>query len=105
MGSRVGSRTARLRSAGGALLAAPTAADLPGTMWVVVLHGDQNTDGVARANELGGSTVTAGGGAYAFDGLPDGPYLVIETNPAGATSATDADGPANGNDLVAVPLS
>src|SRR4029434_3983017 len=36
--------------------------------------------------------------------LLDGAYLVAETNPAGADSDADADGPLNGNDLVAVNL-
>ncbi|HOX04248.1 MAG TPA: SdrD B-like domain-containing protein, partial [Verrucomicrobiota bacterium] len=65
---------------------------------------DFNGDGIPQPIELVGTTVTAADGTYSFPNLFNGSYLVVETNPSGATSVTDADGIANGADLIAVPL-
>ena len=79
------------------------AADVRVPNVTVKLYRDINGDGIAQLTEFVASTVTIGDGTYAFPVQPNGPYLVAETNPGG-TSDADADGPANTNDLIVVPL-
>ena len=71
---------------------------------MVALFRDVNGNGTAEPGEFVASEVTAVDGSYLFPSQPDGAYLVVETNPAGAISDLDSDGPANTNDLVAVAL-
>ncbi len=48
--------------------------------------------------------VTDGLGNYQFTGLLPGNYTITETDPTGYTSTGDADGPANGDNTIAVTL-
>jgi hypothetical protein len=80
------------------------AGDIPIASVTVSLYRDINGDGIAQAGELIGYDVTNATGAFTFPRLAQGAYLLVETNPAGAVSDTDADGSANGKDLIAVTL-
>ena len=80
------------------------ALDTPIAGVTVGLYLDINSDGIAQGGELISEIATAADGTFAFTGLPDGAYLVAETNPPGAVNDADADGAANTNDLVAVTL-
>ncbi len=74
----------------------------------VSLYADTNGNGVydSGTDVLVHSTVTDSNGAYLFSGLADGNYVVVETDPSGATSDTDADGTgSNDANTVAVILS
>jgi len=68
------------------------------------LYRDLNNNGVADAGELVATTATDSTGAYSFPNLPNGQYLVIETDPAGATSVNDTQGLPTDN-KIAVTLS
>jgi uncharacterized repeat protein (TIGR01451 family) len=72
---------------------------------LVKLYYDLNDDGIAQPGEYVAETRTDGSGAYSFATLPNGPYLVIETDPSGASSVTDTDGITNGANLIEVTLS
>jgi len=50
------------------------------------LYSDPNGDGNPADGTLLATTYTNASGGYQFPGLPAGNYVVIETNPAGATS-------------------
>ena len=78
--------------------------DVPMANVTLDLYLDLNGDGIAQTDEFIGTTVSQVGGGYTFSGLPDGAYLVVETNPGAAVSDADADGAVNGNDLIAVAL-
>ena len=69
-----------------------TDADLPVGGVVVRLFADTNGDGTADPSEVVASTTTGGDGRYVFTNLPDGNYLVVETDPASATSTADVSG-------------
>lgn len=81
-----------------------SAGDTPLEGITVSLYRDLDGDGVPDPEEFLGSTLTDAGGAYAFTGLPEGDYLVVETDPAGYVSVTDVDGPTNGTNVIAVTL-
>ncbi|NNM28554.1 MAG: DUF11 domain-containing protein, partial [Akkermansiaceae bacterium] len=82
-----------------------TPGDAPYGGVTVELFRDLNGNGALDAGEpLVATTVTGGQGTYAFAGLTNGAYLVVETDPPAATSLTDADGLANGPNTVAVTL-
>ncbi|MCZ7638108.1 MAG: SpaA isopeptide-forming pilin-related protein [Verrucomicrobia bacterium] len=81
-----------------------SAGDLPLAGVSVSLYRDLDRDGVPDPEELLGSTLTDTAGEYAFSGLPEGDYLVVETDPTGYVSVTDIDGPANGTNVIAVTL-
>ena len=67
------------------------------------LYTDPNGDGDVSDGVLFLSTTTAGGGAYAFNGIPPGDYVVVETDPTGYHSTADSAG-ANDNAIpVAAP--
>ena len=77
--------------------------DAPIAGVVVALYRDTNNDGIPQPGELVTSTVTAADGSYSFPTLPSGNYLLIETDPSGATSTADTQGLATDN-KVAVTL-
>ena len=80
-----------------------TDADLPVGGVVVRLFADTNGDGTADPSELVASTTTGSDGRYVFTNLPDGRYLVVETDPSGATSTADVSGSLTDN-LITVTL-
>ena len=80
------------------------APDRPVPGMIVSLYRDIDGDGVADANEWIADVVTDVAGAYAFNNLPNGDYVVVMATPAGATSITDVDGNGNGSTLIEVPL-
>lgn len=65
---------------------------------VVTLYLDMNGDGVAQAGEAVATTTTDSNGAYLFENLAAGAYLVVETDPLGLVSITDAGEPDATND-------
>ncbi len=83
--------------------------DTPIASVTVGLYADFNGDGVVNPEELAAgpvaTTTTDYTGAYAFPGLAAGAYIVVETDPAGATSILDADSPSrNGPNQIAVTV-
>lgn len=70
--------------------------------------GDVPVDGVVvdlyLDSVLVDTRVTGLDGFYAFNGLPANNYEVRMTTPAGGTAILDADGSANGNDLIDVTV-
>ncbi|MCC5848416.1 MAG: DUF11 domain-containing protein [Verrucomicrobia bacterium] len=78
--------------------------DTPSEGTEVRLYRDLNGDGVADPNEFVGSTTTDQDGEYEFTGLPDGDYIVVVVPPSGTTPILDADGSANGDDLIEFTL-
>ncbi len=70
----------------------------------VTLYLDADGDGVVGANDpLVDTQVTDSNGAYSFPYLPDGNYLVVETDPTGFSSDDDTQGAGTDN-LIAVTL-
>jgi uncharacterized repeat protein (TIGR01451 family) len=78
--------------------------DTPQAGVVIRLYLDLNGDGVAQAAEGVATTVTNELGAYSFPNLVGGKYLVIETDPVGASSEYDTQNLPTDN-KIAVTLS
>ena len=57
--------------------------------------GDGQPDGAAIA-----STTTGTDGSYSFSGVSPGDYVVVETQPAGFNTVTDADNTLPGDDVI-----
>ena len=72
-------------------------AAVPGV--ILRLYRDLNNDGLATTNELVAATATNFSGGYSFGSLPNGAYLVIETDPDGATSVRDTEGTLTDNKI------
>ncbi|NNM27942.1 MAG: hypothetical protein HKO57_00345, partial [Akkermansiaceae bacterium] len=71
----------------------------------VSLHLDADGNGtVGPEDTLLSSTITDSDGRYMFPSIPDDNYLVTETNPLYSLSDTDADGPGNGKNTIAVTI-
>ena len=92
---------------GGPAVASPgntiTGDDTPQGGVIVSLYFDLDSSGTADPGELVGIAVTAMDGTYSFPNLANGNYLVIETDPAGASSEYDPSGTADDN-TIAVTL-
>ncbi|MEZ5327484.1 MAG: SdrD B-like domain-containing protein [Verrucomicrobiales bacterium] len=58
-----------------------------------------DTDGNGTPDSLVASTTTDADGNYSFTGVAPGDYVVVETDPAGATSVTDTEGAATDNQV------
>ena len=84
----------------------------------VELFADADDDGIPDGHPLA-TTTTLADGTYLFDDLPNGTYLVVETDPTSHASVSDIDGPndntirvvldgygvdSNGNDFLDVAL-
>ncbi len=80
------------------------APDEPVSGVLVSLYRDINGDGEINVNEFVASTITDLNGEYLFEDLPDGDYIVFMSTPSGADSIDDADGDANGTDLIQVEI-
>lgn len=63
----------------------------------VDLYSDPDGDGVVDPADLIATTSTQADGSYAFTGVGNGTYLVVETDPTGAVDVTDRDGDLGGN--------
>lgn len=75
--------------------------DSPMSGVTVRLYADTNSDGLYQTGEPLVATASTGpSGAYSFTGLANGSYVVVETDPSGATSVADVAG-ANDNFIVA----
>ncbi len=85
---------------------------------LIELFLDANDDGIPDGPAIA-TTRTLGDGTYVFENLPNGNYLVVETDPPSHTSVSDIDGPndnkikvvldgygvdSNGNDFLEVAL-
>lgn len=78
-------------------------ADAPLRNVGIALYRDVDDDGLLGvSDELILTTTTAADGSYVFTNLPDGNYLVVETDPPGAASTADADGGNDNTILVAL---
>ena len=91
----------------GELSETPAEAGIPGV--TVTLYRDVNANGVydSGTDTQAASTTTDSDGKYRFTNWPLGRYLVVETDPTGATSTGDKDGNsplANGLNAIAVEL-
>ncbi len=84
----------------------------------IELFRDDDDDGIPDGDPIA-TTTTLGDGTYVFEDLPNGTYLVVETDPASHASVSDIDGPndntisvvldgngvdSNGNDFLDVAL-
>ena len=76
--------------------------DMPLGGVTIQLFSDPNGDGNPADGAQLRSTSTLADGTYAFTELPNGRYVVVESNPAGAASTADAQG-AN-DDRIAVTV-
>ncbi len=67
------------------------------TSTTISLYNDVNANGVydAGTDTFVSSTTTDGSGNYAFNNIPPGNYVVVETDPSGFTSVADADNSAD----------
>ena len=80
--------------------------DTPISGVTVQLVADTNNDGTVDAGDSVVATHTTGGvGTYSFTNIPNGNYLLVETDPDGYTSVTDKDGIGNGASLIDVTVS
>ena len=59
---------------------------------LLTLYRDTNGNGLGEAGELVGTTMTLVDGTYTFSALPDGTYVVVESDPFGAVSENDTQG-------------
>jgi len=74
--------------------------DLPITGVVVHLYADLNQDGQIDAADVRvNSAITRRNGRFGFGGLVAGHYVVLEVDPAGATSINDRQGAADDNQV------
>lgn len=73
----------------------------------ITLYSDPNGDGdPSDGVVIATTTSSASTGYYSFDNLPDGNYVVVESDPSGYVSTIDADGSTDNNwNQVAVTLS
>ncbi len=82
----------------------PGDSDAPVSGVTITLYTDPNGDGDPSDGQVLGSTTTLGDGTYAFDNLVAGDYVVVESDPVGATSTYDIEGNSTDN-AIAVALS
>src|SRR5664279_1237860 len=88
------------------LASATNCTDTPISGVSVQLVADANNDGAVDAGDSIVATHTTGGtGTYSFTNIPNGNYLLVETDPDGYTSVTDKDGNDNGANLIDVTVS
>lgn len=77
-------------------------AGMPGE--TVQLYADNQNGSLDGGDTLLETRTTEGDGSYDFTGYANGDYLVVATPPAARNAVKDADGPANGNHVIALTL-